>query len=133
MILYDLWASRERETSLGSKALGYCFLSAGVLGGTFFLFQGLVPLLGYVQSGAVVCSILAFTGGVLLLLTRKKKPLLHEALPQQALSFLKDLDVEKLLKEHALSLSLLSFGAGVALSQFNNPRKLLDIYKTLVR
>jgi len=133
MILYDLLASRERGSSLGSKILGYCFLSIATLGGTFFLFQWLVPLLGYLESGAIICFILALTGGILLFMTRERKPPPHEILSHQALSFLKDLDVEKVLKEHALSLSLLSFGAGIALSQLNNPRKLIDLYKAFIR
>jgi hypothetical protein len=133
MMLYDLWMSREREYSLANKVLGYCFLSVGVLGGSYFLFQSLIPLLGYTESGAAICTILAFIGGVLLFMTRKKKSSSPEGLSQQTLSTLKNLDVEKILKEHALSLPLISFGVGIILSQLNNPRKLLDLYKTLVR
>ena len=54
MILCDLLASRKRGGALGTKVLGYGFLSAAALGGTFFLFQELVPLLGYLESGALV-------------------------------------------------------------------------------
>jgi hypothetical protein len=132
-MLYDLWMSRERESSLAKNVLGYCFLSIGILGGAYFLFQSLVPLLGYIESGAAICTILAFIGGTLLFMTRKKKSSSAEGLSQQTLSVLKDLDVEKILKEHALSLPLISFGVGVVLSQLNNPRKLLDLYKTFIR
>lgn len=133
MILCDLLASRSRNTSLGGRIVGYVFLSIAILGGTFFLFQGIVPLLGYLESGAIVCSLLGGIGGFLLFMTRKKKPLQQEDLSHQALSFFKDLHIEKMLKDNAAPIALLSLGVGFALSQLNNPHRLLEIYKKLIR
>ena len=133
MILCDLLASRSPNTSLGGRIVGYVFLSIAILGGTFFLFQGIVPLLGYLESGAIVCSLLGVIGGLLIFMTRKKKPLQQEDLSHQALSFFKDLHIEKMLKDNAVSIALLSLGVGFALSQLNNPNKLLEIYKKLIR
>jgi len=133
MILCDLLASRSRNTSLGGRIVGYVFLSIAILGGTFFLFQGIVPLLGYLESGAIVCSLLGVVGGLLIFMTRKKKPLQQEDLSHQALSFFKDLHIEKMLKDNAVPIALLSLGVGFALSQLNNPHRLLEIYKKLIR
>ena len=133
MILCDLLASRSPNTSLGGRIVGYVFLSIAILGGTFFLFQGIVPLLGYLESGAIVCSLLGVVGGLLIFMTRKKKPLQQEGLSHQALSFFKDLHIEKMLKDNAVPIALLSLGVGFALSQLNNPHRLLEIYKKLIK
>ena len=132
-MLYDLWNAHEKGSSLGNKIVGYFFLSISVLGGIFLLFQGLLPFLGYLKSGVVAFSVLALIGILLIFTARKKHHASPSDLSQQALSLFKGLDVEKVLKDHAFSLPLLSFGAGVVLSQVNNPKKLLEVYKTLMK
>ncbi len=132
MILYDLLAPKRRE-ALGTKVLGYGFLSAAALGGTYFLFQELVPLLGYAESGTLVSLLLGLIGGSLLFMARERQPLPQADLPHQALSFFRGLDVESTLKENAVPLALTALVAGLALSQVNKASKLLDICKIFMK
>lgn len=132
MMLLDYFISPQQGGAiLGSKILGYCFLSIAILGGIFFLFEGLVPLLGYIESGAIACTTLSLIGVILLFVGRKKKPVPQETLSHQALAFLKDLEIEKHLKNNSLAFSLLSFGVGIVLSQFNDPKRISELYKML--
>ncbi len=131
MLLNWLGISRESDPYLGEKILGYLFLSLAIVGGLYFLFEGLIPYFGYLESGAIICGILAFLGGILLFIGRGKTSPPHESLIHQMGSYLKQLEIEKVVKNNSLALSLLSFGIGIVLSQVKDPKKLAEIYKML--
>ena len=132
MFILDLLLhSRESSSGLVSKVLGCFFLMLGSLIGIFFLFQALAPKIGYLESGAIVCMVLVILGVGLLFVEKKKKPSPPEEAAQKALNFFKELDVEKVLKDNALTLSLLSLGGGMILSQLKNVKNLSGICKML--
>jgi hypothetical protein len=99
--------------------------------GTYFLFQALTPWVGYLESGGIVCGILAVLGLCFLFIEKKKKPSFQEEASHKVINFFKDLDIEKVLKDHAVPLSLISLGAGFILSQIKDPKKLMGIYRML--
>jgi len=130
-ILDLLFNSRESSPALVSKILGCFFLMLAGLIGMFFLFQALVPLVGYLESGIITCGVLGVLGTGFLLMGQKKKASPQEELAEKALNFFKDFNLEKLLKNNAIAVSLLSFGIGIVLSQFKNIKNLSGIYKML--
>ena len=130
-ILDLLFNSRESSPVLVSKILGCFFLMLAGLIGMFFLFQALVPLVGYLESGIIMCGVLGVLGTGFLLMGQKKKASPQEELAEKALNFFKDFNLEKLLKNNAIAVSLLSFGIGIVLSRFKNIKNLSGIYKML--
>lgn len=54
-----------------------------------------------------------------------------EVASQKISNVIKDFDIEKILKENAVPLSLLSLGVGIILSQIKNPKNLSEIYKII--
>lgn len=132
MVILDLLLpSHESRSALVSKVLGCFFVMLATGMGVFFLFQALVPQVGYLESGAIVCMILAVLGAGFLFIGGKRAPSPQEEVAQRALGFFKDLDIEKVLKNNALLLSLLSLGGGIILSQLKNVKNLSGIYKML--
>lgn len=123
--------SPESRPSLITKALGCFFLMLGVTGGAFFLFEALIPVVGYGESGAIISGALVIISVCFLMIGGRKKPSLQEEAAQKALTFFKDFDMEKTLKNNALPLSLLSLGLGLVLSQFKNARPLSEFVKKL--
>ena len=128
-ILNFLLKPQESKPILITKTLGCFFLMlAGILG-AYFLFQALIPQLGYLESGGVICGLFTILGIVLLLMTQKKTITPQEEVSQKLLNIIKDFNIEKILKDNALTLSLLSLGVGILLSQLPNSKKLSEIYK----
>lgn len=111
------------------KILGCYFLIFGGLTGAFFFFQVLLPFLGYIESGLIVSAVMVLIGLGLIFISRKKKASPPEEVAEKALRIFKELGIEKVLKNNALILSLLSLGVGVGLSQLKNIKKLTEIYK----
>ena len=130
-ILDLLLKSQESRPTLVTKIVGCFFLMLSGLVGTYFLFQVLTPWVGYLESGGIVCGTLAALGFGFLLIEKKKKPSLQEEASHKILNFVKNLDVEKILKNNALLLSLFSLGVGIVLSQIKDPKKFMGIFKTL--
>ena len=56
------------------RICGYFFLALGGGIGFWFLFQSLIPLIGYLESGALMSALFLSIGGGLLLWGRRKKP-----------------------------------------------------------
>ncbi len=129
MILDLLLHSQQERPFLVSKILGVFFLMLGGVTGIFFLFQALNPLLGYLESGIIVCALLTVFGGGLLFIGPRKKVSPQEEMTEKAVSFFKDLKVEKMLQDNALIISLLALGGGLILSQLKNVKHLPEINK----
>ena len=130
-ILDLLLKTQESKPVVDTKMVGCFFLMLSGVGGTYFLFQALTPLVGHLESGGIACGFLVFLGLCFLLIEKKKKLSLQEEASNKILNFLKDFDIEKILKDNVLPLSLFSLGAGFILSQIKDPKKFLGIYKML--
>lgn len=115
---------------LGIKILGYCFLLLGGGTGAFFLFQALSPIVGYLESGGIISSLFIIFG-IFLLWREKSKSTPQEEAIQKIGTFFKELNIEKILKEHAIVISLLSVGAGIILSRIKNVKNISEICKKL--
>lgn len=131
MLLDLLFHSRQSTPILVSKVLGCFFLMLGSVVGMFFLFQSLVPIVGYLESGAIAGAALIVLGIGFLMLGQSKKPAPSDEIAEKALNFFNDFDLEKYLKNNALPLSLLSLGIGVILSQLKPIKNLPGMDKIL--
>jgi putative Mn2+ efflux pump MntP len=129
MILFDLLNAHERKSTLLLQLTGYVFISMGVLIGLWLLFLYLAPLIGDFESGMIACTLLIILGTVLIFIGQQKKASPQEESVEKIENFFKDLDIEKLLKNNALLISLLSLGMGFILSQMKNIKNLSHIYK----
>lgn len=130
-ILDLLLKSQESKPALVTKMVGCFFLMLSGLGGLYLMFQALTPWVGYLESGGIVCLILAIIGSCFLFIEKKKKPSLQDEAFNKILNFVKDFDIEKTLKDNALTLSLFSLGVGIILSQIKDHKKFAVIYKML--
>jgi len=130
MILLDLLNAHERKSTLLLQMAGYVFITVGVLIGLWFLFLYLTPLIGHFESGAIACTLLIILGAALIFIGQQKKASPQEESVEKISNFIKELDIEKLLKNNALLISLLSLGMGFILSQMKNVKNLSHVYKS---
>ena len=89
----------------------------------FFLFQLLTPLVGYFESGAIVCAIVASMGLILLYCGQEQKQRLPmEGLFNQAQEVLKKTEVslDEMVTNNTSKILLGAFITGVTLSQMKN-------------
>lgn len=130
MTILDLFF-RTPQTNFTPKVLGSLFLILGVVLGMFFLFQMLVPIIGYNESGAIVSVGLISLGLSLLLCRKFKTQKSKEETEHDPLSAFSKIDIEKLFKENALPISLLSLIGGIILSQVTPYKHISNIIKML--
>lgn len=128
-ILALLLQPQESKPSLASKVIGCFFLMLSSAAGAYFLFQALALWVGYFESGGIVCGLLAVLGSCFLFREKKKKPSFKDEASHKILNFVKNFDIEKILKDNALTLSLFSLGIGILLSQVKGPKKPSLFYK----
>ncbi len=105
---------------LSARVLGFILLWIAAAIGMYFLFQGLVPVIGYLESGAVICVMLVLAGLLCLLLhTEKQEPKPLDKIVKSATSVYteKQEAVENIFKEDAPNLILYSCLAGLTLYQ----------------
>jgi|GEM_PF-2592563 len=121
LLLLDIFLKPEApKFSLNGRLLGYALiLMAGAIG-LYFLFQGLVPVVGYIESGALVSVILAAVGYLFLLFSNEKKkaqPL--DKFFKKSNEHFKDRgsDLERIFKENAPTIILYSCLAGLTIYQ----------------
>jgi hypothetical protein len=109
--------------------IGGCFflaLGGGI--GFWFLFQSLIPLIGYLQSGAVMTALFLGIGGGLLLWNRRKKPELPiVTILGEAQELYKCMNMEKVLKKNSHIVLLAAFMGGIVLSQVREGKKLAPL------
>ncbi len=122
MLLDLLLPSRQSRILLASKVLGCFFLMLGVAVGLFFLFQILVPIFGYLESGFVISAVLIALAIAFFFLAQNKQTTPQEEAIQKALNIFKDFDLESLLKNKPFAITLLSFIAGIILSQLKKSK-----------
>lgn len=122
------------------RVLGCVFLilAAGV--GIFFLFQAVVPVLGYLESGAILSVLLAGVGFLLLFFSRRKRPRpVDDAIGEVQEIFkkihmeIKKLDINQSLRDNAPKILLCSFVAGLILSQVKDARKIAQLKEKFLK
>ena len=120
IILNYFLKPQECRPLLVTKILGFLLLMIAAVTGLYFLFQFLVPLIGYIESGAVLTLILATGGSVLLSLNTRKKPHSHHDVIISAKEILKELQVDQFIKQNSYKIILVSFVTGLVFSQFKD-------------
>lgn len=132
-LIVDLFFKPQKEgkEEYWWRAIGYICLLLGVGIGIFFLFETLIPLMGYVESGASISALLVLMGSTLLLLYRRKPPVSQTISLSHIQDIFKGLNMESELKNNAVKVVLLAFGMGIALSQLTNVKKVSEFYKAL--
>ena len=131
LILDHFLKSQNTEKIEMWRILSFVLLLGGGGSGFFFLFEALVPVMGYVESGASISALLLLAGGLLLFFNRQKTFVSSKPSLPQIQEIFKSLNVEGELKNNAGKIVLLSFGIGIALSQFPRIKKVADLYKLL--
>lgn len=129
-LMIDLFLKPQKENKKeGGRMVGLILILMGVGSGIFFLFEALVPLIGYLESGTAISFLLIFTGSLLLFLNRKKVRSSPEVPLPHIQDIFKDIDLEGAFKNNAIKMTLLALGAGVVLSQLINIKNLPNIHK----
>lgn len=120
---------REVKRFLFGRILG-CFLV--LLGGglgVYFIFQAIVPLIGYSESGALLCAFLIVVGLLLIFLNRRKQIRPIDDITGRAHEIFENMNTGNLLKNNIHKILLFSFVAGLLLSQLKHPRQFLSHLK----
>ena len=130
LILDQFLRSQNPEKIVMCRILSFVLLIGGGGLGLFFLFEALVPVMGYVESGASVSALLLLAGGLLFFLKRKKNITSTPSLPQIQDLF-SNINIESELKNNAVKIALFSFGIGLALTQLPKIKKFSEFYRLL--
>jgi hypothetical protein len=109
------------------KALGVVVMVIGLGIGIFFLFEALIPLIGYVESGITVSILLMLIGSFLFFINKKDDPSPHAEIVQHSHKILKNMNIEELINNSPLKIIAFAFGAGVILSQIKNIKGIKEI------
>lgn len=123
LILDLLFKPRESASFLITHLIGYLSLIMGGIIGFYFLFQLLVPLIGYLETGALFCAFFLIIGGLFLVLGRKKPTNPINDLMCEAQRMFKDLEIDKNLKKNAPKILIYSLATGLILSQMKDLTK----------
>jgi preprotein translocase subunit SecG len=111
-----------------ARIAGYLFLLVGGGIGLFFLFQALVPLIGYLESGALISAVLVGIGVIFLIFAHKKKPTRPlDNILGEAQNVFKSVNAEKMLKNNVHKVLLFSFLGGLVLSQLKDAKALAQL------
>lgn len=114
------------------RMTGCFFLALGGGIGFWFLFQFLVPLIGYLQSGALMSAFFLGIGCFLLFWERRKKATCPIAMILgEAQEIFKGVNMEKMLKNNVYKVILVSFIGGIVLSQVKNGKVLEGLKEKL--
>ncbi len=108
-----------------TQILGYLLLCVGGIIGLYFLFQALIPVIGYIGSGTAMSVLLMGAGVIVLIMGKRKKysrPI--DTIFGEAQSMTKKIDLENILKNNAHQILLFSFLGGLILSQVKEGKKL---------
>ena len=120
IILDVLFKPKESASFFITHLIGYLSLIVGGVLGFYFFFQLLVPLIGYLETGALFCAFFFITGGLFLILGRKKPTSPLNDLMYEAQKMIKETKIDKTLKENAPKILLYSLAASLILSQLKD-------------
>ncbi|OJW49149.1 MAG: hypothetical protein BGO67_11355 [Alphaproteobacteria bacterium 41-28] len=118
------------------RMLGYLFLGVAIIIGLYFLFEFLVPILGYIQSGVIFVLFFAGLGCLLIFISRRKQSRPIDDVIEKAEQIIKDIDVDAFIAKNSYKIILFSFVSGLVLSEFKGCKKntfnnLCDLLKTI--
>lgn len=113
------------------KVLGGVVMVIGLGIGIFFLFEALIPLIGYVESGITVSILLMLIGSFLFFINKKHEPSPHADIVQHSHKILKNMNVEELINNSPLKIIAFAFGVGVILSQVKNIKDIKEVLDPL--
>ncbi|MBY0292846.1 MAG: hypothetical protein K2W92_06125 [Alphaproteobacteria bacterium] len=124
IIFLNLFLKPQNLISSGIQKLfaSMLIISGGGIG-LFFLFEALVPFIGYIESGASVSALLIIGGSLLLYLNKKKKARPQEDILRNAQDIVKCIDIDAAIKSNVIKILLISLGTGIILSQLKNIKK----------
>ncbi len=122
LLLLEMFLKPEASPKpfFNGRLLGYILLFIASVIGMYFLFQGLIPVIGYLESGAIICAIVASAGFLFLFLSReKKKPKPIDKIVDTAKMHYNNAegDLERFFKENAPNIILYAGLAGLTLYQ----------------
>lgn len=109
--------------TLWLRILGGILLSIGIGIGTYFLFQYLAPIVGYVESGLVISGIFLIIGMVLLYIKPRRKVDPASELLLTAKNTIENINIPLQLEKHAGKLVAAAVCVGFILSQFVGSKK----------
>lgn len=106
------------------RAAGCLLLLIGIGMGFFFVFQYMVPIWGYLESGAFLC-IASLLGGILLLLISRPKQRDNPVskLVDTTTDSLKNLHIEEMMTPHMSKIIPFALLGGFLLSQLSHLQK----------
>lgn len=122
-VLSFLFKPQASTSYLMTHILGYIFIIVGGLIGIFFLFQFLVPLIGYLETGALFALLFIGGGWLMIYLNRRKQTRPIDQIMGEVHEIYKKIDIEKVVKKNAPQILIFSFAAGIILSQLKMNKK----------
>lgn len=118
---------REATRFLFARILGSFLLLLGVVFGIYFIFQALVPIIGYLQTGALLCALFIGGGFLLIFLSRNRRTRPIDDIVGEAQKAFENINGEELIKNNIHKILLFSLVAGLALSQLKCPKNLSQL------
>ncbi|MBY0500524.1 MAG: hypothetical protein K2P93_00795 [Alphaproteobacteria bacterium] len=113
------------------KVLGGVVMVIGLGIGIFFLFEALIPLIGYVESGITISILLMLIGSFLFFINKKHEPSPRTDIVQHSHKILKNMNVAELITNSPLKIIAFAFGVGVILSQVKNIKDIKEVLDPL--
>jgi hypothetical protein len=114
---------KESVALLVVRIVGYLLLGVAIIMGLYFLFEYLVPILGYIQSGVIFILFFAVLGCLLISLSRRKQSRPIDEIRKQAEQIMKDIDVDAFIVQNSHKIILFSFVSGLILSGLKGSKK----------
>ena len=133
--LLDCFVKHNNHPSFSLLRLGGCLLLAIAAGlGLYFLFKLLIPIIGYIESGATITGILAIIGIIMFTSSHKTKPTdpLKEIISNAEATFLSlEGEAKSFIKANPLKAMLIALAGGVVLSQLKDSKSLPEHIKNI--
>lgn len=122
-LAHVVWG-REKPFSLSLlHCLGGVMVASGIGMGTYFLFQFLIPFVGYVESGLVISGFFVLMGGVFLCLKARQKTTSTQEMLLTAKDTLENINIPLSFEKHAGKLVVGAICAGFILAQLMGNKK----------
>lgn len=103
--------------------LGIVFLSLGSILGGYFIFNLLVPQLGYTETGLIFSALFIAIGAGLLLFKPKKESVPVPQMLTDAKNALEEIDMQQIFQKHSGKIIMGTIVGGMVLSQLLSPKK----------
>ncbi|WP_032114152.1 hypothetical protein [Candidatus Paracaedibacter symbiosus] len=116
-IVHSFMANREKPRDLWLHSLGVVMVISGFVMGSYFLFQFLSPVIGYLESGLVFSGVFLIFGLGLLSIKSRTKPQPGKEILLTANNIIEHLNIPFSFEKHAGKLILGTICLGVLLAQ----------------